>query len=165
MATETTLENHEMTYTVLGHSTIVNQAGIILIGYPNGWGTRFEPRAAIAHAEYILAHREQLQKLQDDLELRWREVALEVKRCFEQECEEDLTFAEASSHEIEFVLERLAGLDRSGYHYVHDARGCAGTWFRSLWNEDRSDSLTHEQEWNPFLRVCCELQEQDKRER
>lgn len=154
-------QTQETTFTAHDHSTIINEAGVVFIGYPNGWGTRFEAKAAIAHAEYILAQKERLEALQRGLEQTWREVALEIEQRFENgEGEDDISFLEASPSDIQSLLERLSGKDASGYHYIQEPEGQAGHWYRSLWDE-QEDSISYEQQWTPFLRICHELQAQD----
>src|SRR5690349_25132615 len=108
--TEQTQE--ETIYTAHEHSTIINKAGVLLTGYPNGWGTRFEVKAAIAHAEYILSQKERLQQLQQCLEQTWCEVALEIKQRLE-DGEGNTSFADASESEIYSFLEMLSGKDVS----------------------------------------------------
>lgn len=81
-------QTQETTFIAHDHLTVINEAGVLLIGYPNGWGTRFEPKAALAHAEYITAQKVQLEQLQQRLEQTWREVAQEVKERFEAENED-----------------------------------------------------------------------------
>ena len=152
------MTEQETTFTAHEHSTIINEAGVIFIGYPNGWGTRFEAKAAIAHAEYILAQKERLQQLQQSLEQTWREVALEIKQRFEKgEGGDDTSFADASESEIYSLLETLSGKDASRYHYVREPEGLAGRWYRSLWDE-QGESISYEQQWTPFIRLCQELQ-------
>ncbi|SRR5579884_1301615 len=159
-----TEQAQETTFTAHEHSTIINEAGVIFFGYPNGWGTRFEAKAAIAHAEYILSQRERLQQLQQRLEQTWREVALEIKQRFENgEGGDDTSFAEASESEIYSLLDRLSGKDASGYHYVREPEGRAGRWYRSLWDE-QGESISYEQQWTPFIRLCQGLQAQAKSE-
>jgi hypothetical protein len=154
-----TEQTQETTYTAHDHSTIINEAGVMFIGYPNGWGTRFEARAAIAHAEYILAHKDELEQLQLKLEQTWCDVAQEVKERFEADNEDGEPFSEATAQDIQRVLEAVSGTDKRGY-FTGEPVSPAGCWYRSMWNEEGSDSTTYEQQWTPFLRTCYELQAQ-----
>lgn len=150
-------------YDQYDHTTIINAVGVQLIGYPHGWGARFEPRAAIAHAEYILSQRERLEQLQQHLEATWRGVAQEVKERFEASDPDGTPFAEASDNDIERILQSVAGCNKNGY-FTGQPTSPAGEWYRSMWNEDGSDSTTFEQQWTPFLRVCYELQQPNHRQ-
>lgn len=146
--------------------TRINEAGVVVVDSPDNYGicVRLEPKDALRHAEYLLAHRAELELLQQQLEQTWREVALEVKQHFETEDQDGATFADAAPSEIHAILEKLSGRDASGYTYIREPEGQAGRWYRSLWTEDLSDSITYEQQWTPFLRELRDLDDEEDRD-
>lgn len=143
--------------------THINEAGVVIVDKPDDMGicVRLEPKDAIRHAEYILAHRAELEQLQKRLEETWRDVALEVKERFEATNEDGEPFSEATAQGIQDVLESVAGVDTRGY-FTEEPTSPAGRWYRSMWDEAGQDTTTYEQQWTPFLRVCHDLQVQDQ---
>ncbi|MBA2679681.1 MAG: hypothetical protein H0U76_14940 [Ktedonobacteraceae bacterium] len=158
--TEMSAQLQEKTFTTDGHTLIVNEAGVVLVEstHNRGWCVRLEPQVALYHAEYLLAHRDELEQLQKRLQQSWFQVAEEVKQRFEAQDEEGAPFLEATDHDIRRVLEGVAGADEHG-SFTSEPTSQAGRWYRSLWNADGSDTTTYEQQWPPFLRTCRLLQE------
>lgn len=150
----------EKTFSTDAHTLSINEAGIVLVESRDGrgWCVRLEPREALFHAEYLLAHRGELEQLQKHLEQIWIEIAEEVEQRFEAQNEDGTPFVEATAADIRCVLESVSGTNMNG-SFVEEPISRAGYWYRSLWNKEGSDTTTYEQQWLPFLRMCRLLQE------
>src|SRR5216110_3109927 len=139
------------------HSTVINEAGVVFVESPDDRGlcVRVEPQDAIAHAEFVLEHRAELELLQQELEATWKTVASEVRTYMEEQ--EPGSFAEASEFGIRDALEAMVEL----------RRGQAASWYPTLFENgdfENGEHTTFEQHWGPFLCRCRELQAQDEGE-